>query len=126
MQKIKLSLIDENHAVYQALSMRLNVENNLCIVYAGPFESASTVTEQADVVLLGLTADSRTNIQLTDLMVRRFVEQETAVIILTPFINDMEQQVALKAGASRYLLKTINSEMLIGEITAVYQETQLK
>ena len=46
----------------------------------------------------------------------------TAVIILTPYADDIERELVLHAGAYRYLLKDINSPQLISEIIEVANE----
>ena len=122
MQKIKTAIFDHNPSVTNALRMRLSMESSLEVLYAGIFRCDVLEGETAVIALLGLTSDSNVNPKQTEQMVTELVSQETAVIVLAPYINDTEHKLALAAGAKRYLLKTINSNELVEEITAVYSD----
>jgi CheY-like chemotaxis protein len=51
--------------------------------------------------------------------VRALVRQGAAVIILSPYADELEREQLLHAGACRYLLKNINTPELISEIEDV-------
>jgi len=125
MQKIVLNIFDQHAPVVDALKTRLELEDSLAIQYAGPFKPNMSVEgETAVITLLGLSGGSQVNPKQTEQMVAQLTAQGTAVIILSPYIKETERELALAAGARRYLLKTINAGELIAQITAVYQEIQ--
>ncbi|KAA3662568.1 MAG: DNA-binding response regulator [Chloroflexi bacterium] len=123
MQTIQLIIFDQHSPVVDALKIRLAMEDSLEILYAGPYQPDFTLNgETAVISLLGLTSGRNINPKQTKKVVAHLKGLETAVIVLAPYINETERELALAAGASRYLLKTINTKELIGEITAVYNE----
>lgn len=115
--KIRLLIIDEHAAVRGALARRLGSAPRIDIV--GKVARAEELdTLQADVILLGLRSH---NLRLTEIVrsVRELARGGTAVIVLTPYVTDVEQEQLLLAGARRYLLKDINTRQLMAEIEAV-------
>ena len=122
MQTIHIAIYDHNSTVASALQVRLSMETSLDVLYAGAYQNDVMGKNTAVISLLGLASDSNVNPQQTEKMVAELVQQGTAVIVLAPYINDTEHKLALAAGAKRYLLKTINSNELVEEITAVYNE----
>lgn len=127
MHSIKTYIIDKHVAVSQALQMRLKMDAALEIIYAGPYlQHLAESVGFADVALVGLASDSQANREQTEQIVIELSAQKTAVILLTPYIDEVERELALNAGAYRYLLKTINTTELIAEITTVYHEKHAK
>ncbi len=122
METIHLVIFDQHAPVVTALKMRLAMEKSLEVRYAGPYQPDVLNGKTAVITLLGLAGGRHINPKQTEEIITQLISQGTAVIVLTPYINEAERELALAAGAGRYLLKTINTEELIGEITAVYNE----
>lgn len=119
MQTIKILVSDENLAVANALRLRLQrVPHFEVTSFSENGTSLLQILQRVTphVVLLGLTSNSQMNRRITQQLVREAVNAGTAVIVLTPFIDDVERQMAIEAGAHSYLLKTINTQQLIHEI----------
>jgi len=57
-------------------------------------------------------------------LVKHLTDRGTAVLALTSFIDDFSRELIMEAGASRYLLKNINTPQLIDEIHAVIAEKE--
>ena len=123
MDKVRLLIIDDHEAVWQALTTRLSSTPSIEVVATTQDAFAPELTHSSsDVALLGLKSSSDGNLDATIGTVERLTEAGTAVIILTPFADDIERELVLHAGAYRYLLKDINSPQLISEIIEVAHE----
>lgn len=124
MDKVRLLIIDEHEAVRQALATRLKSTPSIDVVATAHDIDAPGLSLKAysDVTLLGLKSSSDMNLDVTIGIVERLTETGTAVIILTPYADDIERELVLHAGAYRYLLKDINSSQLISEIIEVAHE----
>lgn len=124
MQVIKLLIIDEHTAVRRALRIRLSSSPGIQVVGTAAdlatglaqLEHSDTVI---DVVLLGLSGSSERDLRQTIHEVKALAAKNTAVIVLTSYADDIEREVVSQAGATRYLLKDINSDQLIDEISHV-------
>ncbi len=81
-------------------------------------------TWRPDVVLLELKGRSRYGLDPIGTIFRALSGQPVGIIVLTSYQDDLERAVALQAGAQRYLLKDIDSDLLIGEIAAVAEAVQ--
>ena len=125
--KIRVLIIDENPSVREALMARLSVAPELEVVAsAWSFEQGleEIRTWRPDVVLLELKGRSRYGLDPIGTIFRAMSGLPVGVIILTSYQDELERAVALQAGAQRYLLKDIDSELLIGEIAAVAATVQ--
>ncbi|PID86222.1 MAG: hypothetical protein CSB13_04085 [Chloroflexi bacterium] len=124
MDKVRLLIIDEHEAVRQALTTRLSSTASIEVVATTRDLCAPELTGRgySDVALLGLKSCSDVDLDATIGTVERLTEAGTAVIVLTPFADDIERELVLHAGAYRYLLKDINSPQLISEIIEVAHE----
>lgn len=81
-------------------------------------------TWRPDVVLLELKGRSRYGLDPIGSIFRAMSGLPVGVIVLTSYQDDLERAIALHAGAQRYLLKDIDSDLLIGEIEAVAESVQ--
>ncbi|MCA9934358.1 MAG: response regulator transcription factor [Ardenticatenaceae bacterium] len=123
MKGIHLLIIEEHMAVRNALETRLRSAQTISTVTAVNALDVGldyVQTQMPGVVLLGCKGNLNEElVKLTD-VVRQMVKANTAVIIFAPYANEIEREALLQAGASRYLLKNINTPQLINEIeTAV-------
>jgi DNA-binding NarL/FixJ family response regulator len=124
MDKVRLLIIDEHDAVRQALTTRLSSTPTIEVVATAQDINSPDFSESgySDVTLLGLKSSSDMDLDVTIGTVERLTKAGTAVIILTPYADDIERELVLHAGACRYLLKDINSPQLISEIFEVAEE----
>jgi DNA-binding NarL/FixJ family response regulator len=125
MDKVRLLIIDEHEAVRNALATRLRSSPSIDVVGTARQINGKPRPEEsvADVALFGLKSSSDFDLDATIAVVEELTMQGTAVIILTSYADDIERELLLRAGAYRYLLKTINSTQLIAEIQEVAEET---
>lgn len=118
MEPIRLIIIDQHKGVRNALRVRLGSTASIMIVGtfdADAVEQLIAADLQPDVALLGLTGH---NDELSSMvkLVKLLVNEGTAVLALTSYIDDLAREVVLAAGASDYRLKNINTPELIAEI----------
>lgn len=121
---IRILIVDRHEAVRRALRIRLSVPNHLNVV--GTESEIDVALNQIpilkpDVILLGSqnsTIDERTK---TISAVRKISKGPLVVIVLAPYIDAVERELMLQAGAKLYLLKHINSIELIHEIELAAQ-----
>ncbi len=123
MKKIHLLIIEEHAAVRSALELRLRATQTMETVTAVNALDAGLQylrKHKPDVILLGCKGSRRETLFSLMEAVQEMVNANSAVIIFSPYADEMERESLLQAGASRYLLKTINTPQLIAEIeTAV-------
>ncbi len=119
MTPIQTIIIEAHSGVRQALMQRLSKDPALAIVGVcdTPTQALAYLSQQpVDLIVLGLQHEYRRNLlQLTD-VIRRLAAFQAAVVALTPYIDEIEREICLQAGARRYLLKHINSSDLIDHI----------
>lgn len=125
MDAIKLLIIDEHPAVRQALVIRLRSSGHLAIVAVDNNlrEGLQHAQQLApDIILLGLKSTRKEPSYLLADVVHQLAFSGAGVIVLTSYVDVVERELLLQAGARRYLLKNINSERLIAELEAVANE----
>lgn len=118
MEPIRLIIIDQHKGVRNALRIRLRSTSSIHIVGTLDAEEARQVALddlRPDVALLGLSGQ---NDELRGMvkLVEELVEGGTAVLALSSYIDDVAREMVLRAGASDYRLKNINTPELIAEI----------
>ena len=122
MNIIKVMIIDEHPAVRRALKVRLNsspeIEVTASIATVGEGEKLAQ-NVRPDVVLLGLRSYVDNAAASLNQAVTRFTQLGVAVLILSPYPDDVEQELFYQAGAKDYLLKDINTPQLITAIRRV-------
>lgn len=119
MNIIKVMIIDEHPAVRHALKVRLDSAPEIEVV-----ASLADITEAAqfvqhshpDVVLLGLRSYVDNAAASLNQAVVNFTAIGAAVLILSPYPDDVEQELFYQAGAKAYLLKDINTPQLLAAI----------
>ncbi len=124
-KRIQLVIIDEHPAVRQALVVRLESAPGVEVV------SVDTSLQEAlprirqlrpEVILLGLRTTRRLSPYLMSHIIAELAGLGAGVIALTSFVDVVERDMLLQAGARRYLLKNIDSSRLLAEIEATAGE----
>ncbi len=123
---LQILIVDSHAAVRKALGIRLSVSDRLNVVgTAATLDDAAETLRQlpVDVIVMGLRRrDDRTVYQTAHQIEQLMAPSaETghhapAIIVLSPFSDEVERQTLLKAGASHYLLKHIDTPTLIEAI----------
>ena len=119
MRKIRVLIIDEHPAVRRALKTLLDSSPEIAVmgVVDGIVEGEKLAQLiQPDVILLGLKSHVDNAAASFSQAVSRFNKLGSAILILSPYPDDVEQEMFYQAGASDYLLKDINSPQLIASI----------
>lgn len=117
--KIKILIVDKHEAVRHALRVRLSapVQFEVVGVASDPGEALNKMgPNRPDIIIFGLQNGSDEDLFQTAIAVRDMVKKTPTVIVLAPYIDSVERELLLQAGAKRYLLKHINSKNLIHEI----------
>jgi DNA-binding NarL/FixJ family response regulator len=123
--KTKLLIIDDRESVRQALEARLGKAPEIELIgSAGSSEDGIRIAlEHApDVVLLEIKMADGNGLDTCRQIIASHAD--TSVIILTSYVDEAERQAAFEAGASRYVLKDIDSERLIKAIQAVRSDQE--
>lgn len=126
MSTTRIVIIDEYDQVRQALERRFHRLPNVAVVGStGNYLSGVDLVRQQrpQVVLLELKGRRH---QLYN-PIRQLLDQARSpmgVIVFTSYNDEDERASALTAGASRYLLKDINTNQLAHEIEAVADEIE--
>lgn len=118
MEPIRLIIIDQHKGVRNALRIRLRSMPNMDIVGTFDAEEAKHLADtelKPDVALVGLTGQND-ELGIMVELVKLLVENDTAVLALSSYIDDMARELVLQAGASDFQLKNINTPELIAEI----------
>ncbi|MCA9918394.1 MAG: hypothetical protein KC445_10610 [Anaerolineales bacterium] len=124
MEPIRLIIIDQHKGVRNALRVRLRSAPSICVVGTEDADDAHRLLlddVQPDVALLGLSGQ---NDELREMvkLVEQLVDGGTAVLALSSYIDDVAREMVLRAGASDYRLKNINTPELIAEIEMLAEE----
>ena len=120
--QIHLLIIEEIPTVRQALEMRLRSSSQIMVLAAVPYpdtESQFDGLPLSDVTLLRISNRNDEQLDRTLELVNHLTARGSAVIVLTPFPNDVEQALVLEAGAIRYLPQAVNTPGLIAVIREV-------
>ena len=125
MKKIKVLIVDEYVVVRQALAARLGSFPHIDVLDTAidireGIDKARTLSP--DVILLELKGPSTLLINPVREMHDALAGHPAGIIVLTSYAEDDEREAALAAGASRYLLKHIDTARLLSEIEAVVAE----
>jgi two-component system response regulator DevR len=117
MGRKRLLIIDEHRAVRQALVSRLQQTGELEVVGStGSTEEGILQVEalRPNIVLLETKRSDGAGLETCRRIARS--NPDTSVIVLTSYEDEDERQAAYMAGATRYLLKDIDSAQLLCEI----------
>ncbi len=120
MTPVRVVVIEAHPEVRQALASRLASAGDVDVVAAasGLSEGLEAVRRLApDVVLLGMgVAQGGMDPHPVASLRGALGAQAPPILVLTTFADEEARQAALGAGASGYLLKTVQSDRLIEEI----------
>lgn len=117
MSKIKVLLVDDHTLLRQGLRKLLELEPSLEVVGEGgngkeALEKAKDL--QPDVILLDINMPGMNGVEATSLL--KQTQPELKIIILTIHKDDEYIFEAIKAGASGYILKDVETKELIKAI----------
>lgn len=122
MNPIRIVLVDNHHIVRQGLRSVLDPDPRFEVVgeAASGAEALRVVTEQQpDVVLLDLKLGDTSGVDLCRPIIQ--ASPQTAVLVLTAFIDRNLVDACLRAGARGYLLKDAESLRLPEQILTVVE-----
>lgn len=126
MNRIAVMIIDEHPAVRHSLKALLNTIPEIEVIASiATLDEGETLAQNAHpaVVLLGLRTYTN-NTTALDGIVTRFTQKGMAVIVLSPYLDDVEQEMFYQAGAKNYLLKDINIPQLIAAIQGAISSSE--
>lgn len=119
---IRVLIADDHALLRQGIKRVLNFESDIEVVgetEEGQETLARALTLQPDVMLLDLNMPGLSGLDVADRL--QEAKCETKIIALTIHDNDNYVIEMLKNGASGYLLKDVEPEMLIKAIHVVYE-----
>ena len=124
--QIRVFIIDAHEAVRRALRVRLSVPKQFEVVGVSPNPDAAAnqiQSKRPDVILFGLHTSSDEELAKVVRAVQELANRAAVVIVLAPYVDALERELLINAGAKRYLLKHINSDQMIREIESVVSST---
>jgi len=117
---LKLLLVDDHTVFREGIGALLDLEDDMQVVGgASQGEEALhlAVDLQPDVVLLDIAMPDMDGVEICRRLKRSL--PHTAVLMLSAFDNEEEVTAALTAGASGYVVKTIDHQRLVEGIRAI-------
>lgn len=123
MGETRILIMDRHAEVRKALAKRLQSVDHYQIVGAvADVPCLLRLIQQAlpDIVLYGLHTTHGVKLSSSLHDIQQVVHTGVDVIVLSPFIDEVERDLILQAGAKRYLLKHINTPHLIHEIDVLH------
>ncbi len=127
MKPLHIMLIEEHAAVRWALEVRL--ASSAAVAKVSAFPDVATALKslgalRPDVIVLGLDSGRAMSMRQKMEAVARLADKNTPVMVLVPYVDDMERELLLRVGVSRYLLKNINTPQLLKEIEQTVRQHQ--
>jgi len=119
--EIRVLIADDNRTVRRGLRIQLETVPGIRVIgeVANGVDAVTIArNENADVVLMDLQMPGMTGAEATRELTRSRSTHPVAVIVMTSFSIDRYVTEALDAGAVGYLLKSHDSDQLIGAIHA--------
>lgn len=127
MKPLRLMLIEEHAAVRWALETRLASSPVVqSIDTFADLSGALDVMEslRPDIILLGLGSGKAATLRQKLEAVVRLSAKNKPIMVLVPYVDDLERELLLRVGASRYSLKYINTPQLLAEIEQTVSQFQ--
>jgi DNA-binding NarL/FixJ family response regulator len=118
---IRVVVVDDQPLIKQSLATLLSVEDDFEVVgQAGDGREAIQIchSEQPDVVLMDVQMPVLDGVLATREIVRQL--PHVKVLVLTTFADDQYIVQSLKAGASGYLLKNMQPDLLAAAVRGVH------
>ncbi|MFO7538004.1 MAG: response regulator [Chloroflexota bacterium] len=124
MKPIRVMLIEEHAAVRLALETRLG--SSPLIESIDAFADLSAALNalgslRPDIILLGMDSGRAPRLRQKIETVVRLAVKDLPIMVLVPYVDDLEREFLLRVGASRYCLKNINTPQLLEEIEQTVQ-----
>ncbi|NEA35034.1 response regulator transcription factor [Streptomyces sp. SID13031] len=130
-EKIKILVVDDQGVIRMGLSMILDHEPDLTTVaQAGDGEEALRMIAQydPDVVLMDIRMPVMDGLEATERITKAAKESgrdRPAVLVLTTFDDEAYVLSAVRAGASGFLLKDTDPDLLVSAVRAVHRGDSL-
>jgi DNA-binding NarL/FixJ family response regulator len=119
---VRVLLVDDQAMFRAGISMVLGSQPDLLVVgEAGDGAEAleQVGTTSPDVVLMDLEMPGTDGVEATRTLVERYRDDAPKVLVLTTFDLDESAASAIEAGASGFLLKSADPELLLASVRAV-------
>lgn len=120
-EPIRIMVVDDHHVVRQGLVALLNTVPSMTVVAEAPDGAAALGLfrkHQPDVTLMDLRMAGKNGVEAITEIRREF--PTARIIVLTTFDGDEDIYRALQAGARGYLLKGMDSDVLMEAIRTVH------
>ena len=117
---MKIIIVDDDELIRESLSLTLTLEDDIEVVGVaedGGQAVALCEKEKPDIALMDIRMPHIDGIAATRLIKDRF--PEVKIMMLTTFADKANIQQALTAGADGYLLKTDETDNIVGKLRAL-------
>lgn len=123
---MKIIIVDDDPLICKSLSLMLSYESDIQILAtANNGEQAICLCEECppDIILMDIRMPKTDGIQATRFIKKRF--PDIRIMMLTTFQDKSSIQMALKAGAEGYLLKTDKISNIAHKLRMLYEGTSV-
>jgi DNA-binding NarL/FixJ family response regulator len=119
---VRVLLVDDQAMFRAGIAMVLGSQPDLVVV--GEAADGAEALDQVgatspDVVLMDLEMPGTGGVEATRALVERYADRAPKVLVLTTFDLDEAAASAIEAGASGFLLKSADPELLLASVRAV-------
>ena len=124
MNKIKIYIIDDEKLICQSLKHLFNSYDNLEVIGTSTsgFEALDILPSlNPDIVLVDIRLDNENGIDITKLIKSKV--PDTRVVVLSQYFNDVLIKLAMKAGASGYLVKSLDETRVSAAIAEIIESS---
>jgi DNA-binding NarL/FixJ family response regulator len=127
MEPLYLMLVEGHAAVRFALETRL--ASSPLIKQIDTFADVPSALQalrvaEPDLILLGLEGYRAATLRQKSEAVVRLAAQNRPVMVLLPYMDELQRELLLRAGAKRCFLKNINTPQLLHEIVQVVRQSR--
>jgi DNA-binding NarL/FixJ family response regulator len=125
---VRVLLVDDQAMFRAGIAMVLGSQPDLIVV--GEAGDGAEALEQVaatapDVVLMDLEMPGTGGVDATRALVERYADEAPKILVLTTFDLDEAAASAIEAGASGFLLKSADPELLLASVRAVASGTNV-
>lgn len=120
--KTRILIMDQHPRVRSALSVRLRSVPHYNVLGAEsdlPTTLSRISETHPDVVLYGLDSNHGRSLNGSLHKVQRIVQTGVGVVVLSPYVDEVERDLLLSSGVKGYVLKQIDTHGLIDRIDTV-------
>lgn len=120
MEKKKILLIDDEEDILEIVSYHLKKEGYEVFAFENPIQGIEKAIKiQPDLILLDMMMPQKSGLEVLEELRKIPTLKQTLMVFLSAKSQDFTQLSAYEAGADDYIVKEINSKILLSKIKAL-------